>query len=713
MVTKTENKVSTANRFHKLLEPGKIGNIEIKNRMFKTAAGSTLGDGSGMVTQKHRAFYGALARGGLGLIFVEHCSIEPEVQNISTGGGTFLHLNEDKYIPSLKGLTDLIHSYNCKTFVQLQAGGATTSRPDGHPVSSSPLTIDEMRERQPYHKVYLLENPQIPRALTIEEIQEMEELFALGAERAAKAGFNGVELNGGNGHLINAFVSRVWNRRTDKYGCQSLENRARFLVETIQAIKKKLGNDFVTTVNFNAAEYGLPDCTTLEEGVEFAKIFEKAGADAILGRSHGYKDITMDMIWPERLFVGEPPDPLPKDCDWSHYGAGAIIPLAAAIKKVVSVPVLVSGRIDPEIGERALEQGKADFIGMTRRLQADPDLPKKLAEGRPEDIAPCTACSHCLENNALRRPLICRMNPAIGGEKEYIIEPLKPGAKKKKIVVVGGGPAAMEAARIAAIRGHNVILYEKNNKLGGLMTLAALVKGTEIEDLPAMTKYFETQLKKLGVKINLSTEFTPAMVDTIKPDVVIIGTGGIAEVPSIPGINKRNVVSNEKLHHQLKFFLRFLGPGTLRSLTRFWMPLGKRVIIIGGAIQGIEMAEFLVKRGRQVTIVEQSEKLGDLMPIRNWIKMSKWLPKKGAVLISGVKKYVEITDKGLTIIDKEGSQRTLEADTIATALPLKVNDEMLKALKGKVPEVYSIGDCQEPRLILHAIADGYRVAQEV
>jgi 2,4-dienoyl-CoA reductase (NADPH2) len=258
-----------------------------------------------------------------------------------------------------------------------------------------------------------------------------------------------------------------------------------------------------------------------------------------------------------------------------------------------------------------------------------------------------------------------------------------------------------------------VILYEKNNKLGGLMTLAALVKGTEIEDLPAMTKYFETQLKKLGVKINLSTEFTPAMVDTIKPDVVIIGTGGIAEVPSIPGINKRNVVSNEKLHHQLKFFLRFLGPGTLRSLTRFWMPLGKRVIIIGGAIQGIEMAEFLVKRGRQVTIVEQSEKLGDLMPIRNWIKMSKWLPKKGAVLISGVKKYVEITDKGLTIIDKEGSQRTLEADTIATALPLKVNDEMLKALKGKVPEVYSIGDCQEPRLILHAIADGYRVAQEV
>ena len=484
MAAKLENRTSKGNsRFYKLLEPGQIGNVRTKNRLFKTAAGSTLGDGSGMVTQKHRAYYGALARGGLGLIIVEHCSIEPEVINISTGGGTFLHLDDDKYIPPLKELNDIIHKYNCPTFVQLQAGGATSSRPDGPPVSSSPLTVDEMRERQPYHKVYLLENPQIPRALTIEEIEQLVERFSLAAERAEKAGFNGVELNGGNGHLINAFISRVWNRRQDIYGCGTLENRARFVVEIIQSIKKRLGKDYVVTVNFNAAEYGLPDCTTLEEGVEFAKIFEKAGADAILGRSHGYRDITMDMIWPERLFIPEHPEPLPKDCDWSHFGAGALIPIAAAIKKVVSVPVMISSRIDPVIGERALRQGKADFIGMTRRLHADPELPNKIAAGKLDDIAPCTACSHCLEENALRRPIICRMNPAIGGEKEYVIEPAKPGAKKN-IIVVGGGPAAMEAARIAAIRGHDVSLFEKSRKLGGLMPLAALVKGTEVEDLP-------------------------------------------------------------------------------------------------------------------------------------------------------------------------------------------------------------------------------------
>jgi pyruvate/2-oxoglutarate dehydrogenase complex dihydrolipoamide dehydrogenase (E3) component len=215
------------------------------------------------------------------------------------------------------------------------------------------------------------------------------------------------------------------------------------------------------------------------------------------------------------------------------------------------------------------------------------------------------------------------------------------------------------------------------------------------------------------VKINLGKEFTPEMVDELKPDVIILGTGGLAAVPKIPGINRRNVVTNDKLHRQLKILLRFLGPKTLRWLTKFWMPLGKRVIIIGGAIQGCELAEFLVKRGRKVIIVDKAEKFGELMPIRNWIKLSKWLPKKGTTMISGVKEYVEITDKGLIIIDKEGNRQTLEADNVVTALPLKANDELYTALKGRVPELYAIGDCSQPRLILHAVADGYRVGQEI
>jgi 2,4-dienoyl-CoA reductase (NADPH2) len=697
--------------FEKLLEPGKIGNIVTKNRIFKTGAGSTLGDGSGKVTFRHKAFYGALALGGVGLIVVEAPTIDrPPEAGIASGSGTFLRFDTDEFIPSLRELVELIHKYRCPTFLQMMMGGATESAPGVQGVSSSYLTPAETKERQPYHKAYLVDNPQSPRELTIEEIEGLVEKFVLAAERASKAGFDGVEVNGANGHLINAFISRVWNRRHDKYGCDSLENRSRFLVQIVHGIKKRLGQDFVVTVNFNAAEYGIENTTTIEEGIQFVQIIQKAGADAILGRSHGYKDVSMDIVWPERIFIPEPPDPLPKDCDWRHYGAGAFAPIAAAIKKVITVPVLLSGRIYPKLGESILRQGKADFIGMTRRLQADPELPNKLASGRADDIAPCTACSHCLESNSLRLPIICRINAALGGEEEYVI---KPATKKKKVVVVGGGPAAMEAARVAAIRGHEVILYEKESKLGGLLPMAALVKGTEVEDLPAMVSYLKNQVTKLGVQIHLGQEFNASLAEKIKPDVVILATGGLSYVPEIPGIYRRNVMTNTRLHRQLKFFLKIFGPNALRWLTKFWMPLGKRVVIIGGAIQGCELAEFLVKRGRKVTIADTSKELCEMMPIRNKMKLLKWLPKKGATLISGIKEYVEITKEGLTIIDGDGKRQTLEADTIVTALPLKPDSGLMKELEGKVSEIYSVGDCREPRLIIHAVAEGNRIAKSI
>jgi 2,4-dienoyl-CoA reductase (NADPH2) len=697
--------------FEKLLEPGQIGNVKTKNRMFKTAAGSTCGDATGTVTERHKAFYGALAKGGVGLIVVESCSIEPplNVKSPSAPGG-FLRLDEDKFMPSLKELTELIHKYNCPTFVQMMLGGATQYVPGIQPASSSPLTPAEMKDRYPYHKGYLLDNPP-PRELTIQEIEDFVDAFAKAAERARKAGFDGVEINACNGHLLNAFVSRVWNRRQDKYGCQNLENRARFVVEIIREIKKRLGQDFTVTVIINAAEYGLDECTTVEEGQGIAQILQNAGADAIQTRVMGYRDIGIDLIWPERIFIPEPPKPLPKEMDWHHKGAGSHVPIAAAIKKVVSVPVLVAGRLDPELGEIVLRQGKADFIGFTRRLQADPELPNKIASGRLDDVAPCTACSHCLEANSLRIPIVCRVNAALGGEQEYTIRQVSQ-AEKRKIVVVGGGPAAMEAARVAATSGHEVLLYEKERKLGGLLPLATLVKGTEIEDLPALVRYLENQIRKLGVQINLGKEFNPSLVEEIKPDVVILATGGKPAVPGIPGIKRRNVVTNADLHRRAKIPLKLFGPNVLRWLTRFWMPLGRRVVIIGGAIQGCELAEFLVKRGRKVSIVDTAETLGELMPIRNKMRLFKWLAEKGVIMMCGVK-YEEITDKGLIIITKEGKRQTIEADTIVTAIALKPSTELLKALEGKVPQIYCIGDCIEPRLIIHAIADGYRVASAI
>jgi 2,4-dienoyl-CoA reductase (NADPH2) len=293
------------------------------------------------------------------------------------------------------------------------------------------------------------------------------------------------------------------------------------------------------------------------------------------------------------------------------------------------------------------------------------------------------------------------------GRGYYVIE---KAARQRRVVIVGGGPAGMEAARVAALRGHEVILYEREPKLGGLLPLAAVVKGLEIEDLAALVRYLKNQITKLGVKVRLGGEINPSTIDEIKPDVVILATGGIPTVPEIPGINSPNVVISSDLHRRLKFYLRFLGPRFLGRVTKFWMPLGKRVVIIGGAIQGCELAEFLIKRGRKVTIVDTAKELGEGLEFAKLL-LPRWLAKKATIMTEV--KYEEITAKGLTIITKEGKRQTIEADNIIPVLPFAPNTGLLNSLQGKVPEIYPIGDCREPGLIGDAIADGSHIAHAI
>jgi 2,4-dienoyl-CoA reductase (NADPH2) len=325
----------------------------------------------------------------------------------------------------------------------------------------------------------------------------------------------------------------------------------------------------------------------------------------------------------------------PKEYNASRRGAAWNVDLAAGIKREVTIPVMVVGKLDPRLGEEVLREGKADFIAMTRRLQADPELPNKIITGRLDDIAPCTACENCLGS---RR---CRINAFMG--KEY--NTVEKAERKKKVVVVGAGPAGLEAARVAALRGHDVTLFDRFTKIGGLLPIAALVKGTELEDLPAMVKYFKRQLGKLGVKTVLGKAITPSDIEKIRPDAVIIAGGGVPAVPDIPGIGRPNVVSSAELHRKLKFYLRFIGPKTLRWLTRFYLPVGKRVVIIGGSLHGCELGEFLTKHGRRVTIVEKSVTLGQGMVDVIQAYLFDWFRRKGVTLISEVKEYVEINDR--------------------------------------------------------------------
>jgi 2,4-dienoyl-CoA reductase (NADPH2) len=413
-------------------------------------------------------------------------------------------------------------------------------------------------------------------------------------------------------------------------------------------------------------------------------------------------------LQPDRLFYPEFPKPLPKDLDWSHRGVGAIIPLAKAVKKVVSVPVIAACRLDPVLGEKLLQQGDIDFVGMTRRLLADPELPNKVANNKLEDINPCTGCLYCMDVRLHNTPIRCRINANLGREREFA---LKPATKIKRVLVIGSGPSGMEAARVAALRGHKVTIYEKSSKLGGLLPLASMLKDIETDELLALIKYLDRQMRKAGVTIKLNSEVTSALITELKPDVVILAAGGIDSTIDVPGINGRNVVTGAKLHGQLKFYSRFFGPKALAKMTKVWMPIGKRVVVIGGTIHGCELAEFLIKRGRKVTIIHNGTEIGEGMTGDDQFQFLRWIAEKDAVVITGAT-IDKITDKGLSI-KVGGKEQTIAADTIALALPLQSNPVLLKQLEGKLTEIYAIGDCNEPHLIADAIAGGSRIGHSI
>jgi 2,4-dienoyl-CoA reductase (NADPH2) len=396
----------------------------------------------------------------------------------------------------------------------------------------------------------------------------------------------------------------------------------------------------------------------------------------------------------------------------NRRGVGISVPVAAAIKKAVSIPVIHAGKLDAELGERLLEEGKVDFVGIVRPLIADPEYVNKVAAGRMEDITPCIRCLMCFATCADRGGgMQCTVNAAVGGEHDYVFLP--PAQRKKKVVVVGGGPAGLEAARVAALRGHEVTLYEKGKRLGGLLLVSSLLKGDEIEDLGAWIRYYKTQLTKLGVRVILGTEVNEALIEQIKPDLVIIAAGGTPTVPEVPGVNRRSVLTAPELHRKVKRYLDLFGPRTLRWLLKFYLPVGKRVLVMGGRGQRAAVAEFMVKRGRQVTIIDIEETLEDptWAKVRN-LRLFRWLAKKGVTMMTEVK-YDEITDKGISIITKDGKRQTLEVDTIIPVLPLAPNTKLFESLQGKIPEVYCVGDCRVPGARPNAVADGYRVARQI
>ena len=685
-----------------LTKPGKIGSLELKNRMVRSAAGTESAKDN-HVTPEIMALYTAWARGGASLVVVEGIFSS---YNLDVYPPSSMRLDSDEYLPEMSKLYAAIHENGAKTIQQVMHLGTWNLMPGSIPISASDLTEEE---NPPMEQPFPPTVP--PRGVTKDEIKAIIADFVAIAQRVQKAGADGVEINAAGAHFLDSFLSRVWNKRHDEYGVDSCENRSRIVCEIISEIKKACGDDFVVTVLFNGVESGIGEKgTTLEESIEFAKFFEAAGADALQVRNYGYGENTARQ-WIENTVYPEPVDDMPKALDWSRDGAGAYIPLARAIKQAVSIPVAVVGRMDPDLGEAAIAAGDIDYCVMQRRLIADPDLPNKVIFGRTEDIKPCTACLYCASSPGTGR-LLCRVNPRVGLPDDFAIVPAE---KVKNVAVVGAGPGGLEAARVAAERGHKVTLFEKGSKIGGLLPMASIVKGTRTENLYELVAYYETQIKKLGINLRTRTEFKPNMARDF--DAVIVAVGGVDTPFNIPGTDKKIFVSNEKLHGMLSKLLGVFNPERLRKLTKLYMPLGKRVAIIGGDITGAELAEFLIMRNHPVTIVTELDpmEVGKGMAMIKGVYLKMWLAKKGCKIVGNIKEYKEVTDKGLVVINSEGKEELIEADSVCTALPLSPNTALYDAIKAAgTAEVYNVGDSESgDGLIVGAIFQGYDVARKL
>lgn len=632
-------------KLKKLFEPINIGTLRLENRLVMLGI-QTLYGANDQVTERYRNFLVERARGGVGLIIA---SIFYPADVGQIGGIGIYH---DHFIPGLRSLTDAIHGNGGKVAAQIciQYHWRRDSSVPAEVVAPSAVTTRPGTS---------------PRALTLDEIRLLVKQFGEATGRAQQAGFDAVEFVAGIGYLINRFLSPLTNQRTDEYG-GSLENRARFLLEIIDNARRKVGKDYPIICRVSGEEF-MKGGQKLEDVQKIASILEQAGIQA-LNVQAGWHESPVPLIH-------------------TSVAPGAFVYLAEGIKKVVNIPVIAAYRISsPALAEEIVAQGKADMVGMARALIADPELPNKARQGRFQDILPCIACCRCLDTIFQDKPMVCSVNPRVGREAEFAIKRASP---PKKVFVIGGGVAGMEAARVAALRGHQVTLFEKADRLGGHLLEAAIPPFKS--EIKALNDYLVAQVQKGGVDLKLGKEVSPRDIVEKAPDAVIVATGSEPLIPPIPGVEKSIVA-------------------TALDVLSGRRSVGDRVIVVGGGMVGLETAEFLAQQGKKVTILEMLERLGsDIERVTRWVVV-------GRIHRAGVKaetktKVVEITDTGVKA-SRDGVSTTFEADSVVLAVGFKPNAGLAEALRGKVPAVYSVGDCVEPRKIAQAIEDGFKAALE-
>ena len=696
-------------KYQQLLSSGSIGNLTLKNRMILAAMGSNYAGANGHVTEQLQAYYEERAKGGVGLIILETSAVSwPAGASMPY----MLGFSKDEFIPGLQSLTKRVHRHGAKIAAQLNHSGKVAQEDT---IAGRLIPVPSIPDKQRSDLMPLLSSAELstfikgagpdgkgPRyeVLTTTQIKVEVQHFAAAAKRAKQAGFDAVEIHAGHGYLISSFLSPAVNKRTDDYG-GSTENRSRLLVEIIQAVRAEVGQHFPVLVRLDAKEYRVDNGIVVDDFLITAKLAEQAGADALDISAYG--NSSKSIAFTEAPLVHEP---------------GGFIPFARLAKKTVSIPIIAVGRIELQQGEDGLAAGDFDFVAMGRKLLADPHLPNKVHAGTTGLIRPCIYCYICVSQIFINQPMKCAVNASLGNEyldKNIIYST----AAQKKILVIGSGPSGMEAARLLALRGHRVSIWEKDKDLGGTVRVAALA----YEPNWRLISYLKNSLDDLGVDIILNKKATAEQIAAEAPDQVIIATGAIRTAPNIKGNELRHVFDGEQLRgllfgsdaeviKKLSLFqqvmltcgrwsqlLRHIG--ALRLLSRLWMPLAKKITIIGGDLVGLELAEFLVARGRKVQVLEPSPTMGINLSIVRRSRLIHQLKEHGAELFTRCE-ISEITQSGVQY-QMDGKAHMSVCGQVIIAMGAEANLSLYEQIGALGLPVKVIGDCAEVGYIHGAI----------
>lgn len=662
-------------KYKKLFEPLRIGSLEIKNRFAMAPMGPLgLADAEGGFNQRGIEYYTARARGGTGLIITGVTFVDNEVEEHGMPNVPCSTHNPVHFIRTSREMTERIHAYDSKVFLQLSGGFGRVTIPTNlgeyPPVAPSPIKHRWLEKTC--------------RELTVEEIKSIVKKFGDGAFNAKRAGFDGVQIHAVHeGYLIDQFAISFFNHRTDEYG-GSLENRLRFAREIVEEIKKRCGSDFPVTLRYSPKSF----IKDWREGALPGEEFEEKGRDlpegieaAKLLVSYGYDALDVDVGSYDSWWWSHPP---------MYQDKGLYIPYAKVVKEAVNVPVICAGRMDnPDLALGAVNDGACDMISLGRPLLADESYVNKLRAGKLADIRPCLSCQEgCMGRIQEYSALNCAVNPAACREKEAA---LSPALKSKKVLIVGGGVAGCEAARVLALRGHKPVIYEKSNRLGGNLIPGGAPEFKE--DDHALVAWYEYNLKELGVEVKLNTEITADTIKESSADALIIATGSKPKMFSL-GYNSNVYAAADVL-------LKNGDPG-------------KNVVVVGGGLVGCELAIWLARNGKNITLVEVQNKLlavnGPLCHANSEM-LEKLVPFSGVKVLTSAK-IINNTEKGV-VVNVNGSEELIEADSVVVAVGYTSENSLYDELKYKVADIHLIGDARRVSNIMYAIWDAYEVASNL